>query len=47
VRERYEKPACESESVFESLAAGCTFISALDDPNCDPDIKPTFQELNS
>jgi hypothetical protein len=37
MKKRYEKPAIESESVFETLASGCTFISAGDDSNCNPD----------
>ena len=36
MKKKYEKPAIESESVFETLASGCTFVSAGDDPNCDP-----------
>jgi hypothetical protein len=34
VKERYEKPAVETESAFETLAAGCTFYTSVDDQNC-------------
>jgi hypothetical protein len=36
MKKEYSKPDCTSEQVFETLAAGCTFISADDDTNCDP-----------
>jgi len=32
----YEKPQVETESIFETLGAGCTFISATEDQGCDP-----------
>lgn len=44
MKKTYSKPRVESESVFETLAAACTFISANDDPGCDPDFSGT--ELN-
>jgi hypothetical protein len=36
MKKRYEKPAVESESVFETLASGCGLFNPDDDPNCDP-----------
>ena len=45
MKEVYEKPAVESEQVFEALALGCTFISAGDESKCDPDFGG--QELRS
>ena len=33
----YEKPEVETERIFETLGAGCTFISASDDHGCDPE----------
>jgi hypothetical protein len=35
MKKTYSKPMVESESVFETLAAGCTFITHLDDASCD------------
>jgi hypothetical protein len=37
VKERYEKPEVESESAFEALALGCTYINASEQTSCDPD----------
>lgn len=45
MKERYEKPAVESEKAFETLAAGCTYISAEDQTSCDPEVFGT--ELRS
>ena len=36
MKKTYSKPRVESESVFETLAVACTFISAADDLGCDP-----------
>lgn len=45
MKDMYEKPTVETESVFETLAAGCTFYSANDDAACNPIFGGT--ELNS
>lgn len=34
-RKPYGKPEVETERIFETLGAGCTFISASQDPSCD------------
>jgi hypothetical protein len=47
VKNSYEKPRVETESVFTTLAAGCTFYVAADDAQCDPLSDPSFAELNS
>ena len=36
MKKRYEKPAVESELVFETLASGCGLFNPDDDINCDP-----------
>lgn len=36
MKKTYSKPTIESESVFETLAAGCGLVNAADDPGCDP-----------
>jgi len=35
VKKPYEKPAVESESVFETLATGCGLVTDAD-ANCNP-----------
>jgi hypothetical protein len=35
VKKPYEKPVLESESVFETLASGCTLVTDSD-PDCNP-----------
>lgn len=47
MKNAYEKPGIETESVFTTLAAGCTFYVAADDANCDPLTDPSLSELNS
>jgi hypothetical protein len=37
MKKKYQKPAVESEAVFETLAAGCGLLNPADDINCDPD----------
>lgn len=44
--EKYEKPSIESESVFETLAAGCTYYND-DDAACDNSLDPSLSNLNS
>jgi hypothetical protein len=41
----HETPAVTSEPVFETLAAGCTYVVAADDAACDPDLDPSFAEM--
>ena len=36
MKKPYEKPAVESESVFETLASGCSLLT-VNDPSCNPD----------
>jgi len=45
MKKTYSKPTVESESVFETLATGCTFITVNDDLGCGSDYGG--QELNS
>lgn len=40
----YSKPECSSEQAFETLAAGCSLMSAAEDTNCDPDFGGTELE---
>lgn len=47
MKSKYEKPQVESESVFSTLAAGCTYYVAADDAACDATLDPSFSELNS
>lgn len=42
----YEKPSVTSEDAFETLAAGCTFFTEMDE-NCNPTFGDDFQPLNS
>jgi hypothetical protein len=35
-RKPYERPHVETESIFETLGAACTLMSANDDSACDP-----------
>lgn len=46
MKKSYEKPEVTSESVFETLAAGCTFFD-LADENCNPAFDPEFSVQNS
>jgi hypothetical protein len=36
MKKAYVKPSVESESVFETLAAGCTLLDPKTQPECDP-----------
>ena len=46
MKESYEKPEVTSESVFETLAAGCTMFD-LADENCNPATSPDFGIQNT
>jgi hypothetical protein len=35
VKKDYEKPTIESESVFETLASGCTLADPYTQPECE------------
>lgn len=37
MKKDYEKPAVESDEVFETLAAACGLLTPGDDINCDPE----------
>jgi len=36
MKKTYVKPSVESESVFETLAAGCTLLDPKNQVECDP-----------
>jgi hypothetical protein len=43
MKKLYEKPSIESESVFETLAAGCTMLDPKTQPECDTGIGGKIQ----
>lgn len=46
MKEQYKAPEVITDSVFETLALGCTFAD-LADPNCNPDVSPVATQFNS
>ena len=46
MKKPYEKPSVTTDSVFETLALGCTYFT-IADPGCDSDSVEGSQLLNS
>ena len=46
VKKEYQKPGVESEPVFETLAASCTWVS-VNDEACNPDMGGTVSTMPS
>ena len=46
MKKPYEKPAVESECVFETLAHGCTLVTDAD-PDCNPVFNPGVNRNSS